>query len=398
MEPTVSIGSVIARERRLRGVTQQELAERLGVSKAAVSKWEVGQSMPDVALLPRIAAYFSLTLDELFGYRPVLSEEEVATLYAELRAEAVRDQSSALVRLRAVVRDHYADCRLLVMMASLLFEWAAVGPDPLGQAGNEVSRVAAEDGSDALMAEAVDLLDRVIDEGSDSVVARQAVQMKAAALVQSGSYAEAVTLLEPVVSRQGIPQAMLLVTAYEGLGRKDDARKLMQVECLRSASLAEALLLQEVGMAEDAEHARRAARAASALHGALDLDGANPCYRATVALELAGTLRRTGDADGALEALADAVDLARELAPAVPFSAQGSPLYDRIAPDADPGRFGAAWAGHKEGQASDLVRALREAVVAAVVDSAWGSLVDDERFRELAASAATLAGSGQGAR
>lgn len=109
MEPTVSIGSVIARERRLRGVTQQELAERLGVSKAAVSKWEVGQSMPDVALLPRIAAYFSLTLDELFGYRPVLSEEEVATLYAELRAEAVRDQSSALVRLRAVVRDHYAD-------------------------------------------------------------------------------------------------------------------------------------------------------------------------------------------------------------------------------------------------------------------------------------------------
>lgn len=99
MEPTVSIGSVIARERRLRGDTQQELAERLGVSKAAVSKWEVGQSIPDVTLLPRIAAYFSLTLDELFGYRSVLSNEEVATLYAELRAKAARDQSLSLIHI-----------------------------------------------------------------------------------------------------------------------------------------------------------------------------------------------------------------------------------------------------------------------------------------------------------
>ena len=398
MEPTVSIGSVIARERRLRGDTQQELAERLGVSKAAVSKWEVGQSIPDVTLLPRIAAYFSLTLDELFGYRSVLSNEEVATLYAELRAKAARDQSSALDRLREAVQDHYADCRLLVMMASLLFEWATVGPDPLGQVGDEVPRLAAEDGPDMLMAEAVDLLDHVINEGSDSVAVRQAARMKAATLVQLGSYAKAVALLEPVVSPQGISQVMLLVTAYRGLGRKDDAWKLMQGECLRSASLVEALLLQEVGMAEDAEHVRCAARAASVLHGALDMDGVNPCYRATVALELAGTLRRMGDTDGALEALGDAVDLARELAPAVPFSSQSSPLYDRIALDADPGQFGAAWAGHKEGQASDLVRAVREAVVAAVADPAWGSLADDERFRELAASTATLVDGGQGAR
>ena len=137
----------------------------------------------------------------------MLSEEELATLYAELRAEAMRDQPAALGCLRATVRDHYADGRLLVMMASLLFEWATVGLDPLGQAGSETSRVAAEDGSGALMAEAADLLDHVIDEGSDSVAARQAVQMRAAVLVQSGSYTEAVALLEPVVSRQEIPQA-----------------------------------------------------------------------------------------------------------------------------------------------------------------------------------------------
>ena len=76
MNATVNIGRTIARERRDRGVTQEALAAHLGVSKAAVSKWEVGQSLPDVSLLPRIAAYFSLTIDELFDWRGELTEEE----------------------------------------------------------------------------------------------------------------------------------------------------------------------------------------------------------------------------------------------------------------------------------------------------------------------------------
>ena len=47
MSATVNIGRTIARERRIRGVTQEALAAHLGVSKAAVSKWELGQSLPD---------------------------------------------------------------------------------------------------------------------------------------------------------------------------------------------------------------------------------------------------------------------------------------------------------------------------------------------------------------
>ena len=68
----VNIGATIARERSAAGVTQGALAAHLGVTKAAVSKWELGQSLPDVALLPRIAAYFGITLDELFAFRPQL--------------------------------------------------------------------------------------------------------------------------------------------------------------------------------------------------------------------------------------------------------------------------------------------------------------------------------------
>ena len=50
-----------------RRMTQAELAEVLGVQYQTVSKWETGATIPDVALLPRIADYFGISMDELFG-------------------------------------------------------------------------------------------------------------------------------------------------------------------------------------------------------------------------------------------------------------------------------------------------------------------------------------------
>ncbi|MEF9925743.1 MAG: helix-turn-helix transcriptional regulator [Raoultibacter sp.] len=46
----INIGAVIARCRKKWGITQDEVAQHLGVSKAAVSKWEMGQSLPDVGV------------------------------------------------------------------------------------------------------------------------------------------------------------------------------------------------------------------------------------------------------------------------------------------------------------------------------------------------------------
>ena len=61
--------------RRGRGITQEELADFIGVTKASVSKWENGQSLPDILLLPQLAAYFDVSVDDLLGYQPQLSTE-----------------------------------------------------------------------------------------------------------------------------------------------------------------------------------------------------------------------------------------------------------------------------------------------------------------------------------
>ena len=62
-----NIGANIARLRREHNMKQDELAEMLDVTPQAVSKWENGASMPDIALLPKIAKIFGVTIDDLFG-------------------------------------------------------------------------------------------------------------------------------------------------------------------------------------------------------------------------------------------------------------------------------------------------------------------------------------------
>ena len=61
------IGTRIAELRREHSMKQDELAELLGVTPQAVSKWENGASMPDISLLPKIAEIFGVTIDSLFG-------------------------------------------------------------------------------------------------------------------------------------------------------------------------------------------------------------------------------------------------------------------------------------------------------------------------------------------
>lgn len=97
------IGAVVARERKALGLTQEELARRLGVTKAAVSKWELGQSMPDAALLPSIAAQFALSIDELFDWRAHLTDAEIETCAQTAREKLAADasQGATYVRMRA---------------------------------------------------------------------------------------------------------------------------------------------------------------------------------------------------------------------------------------------------------------------------------------------------------
>ena len=70
----MNIGNNIKILRTQRKMTQEQLADHLGVTYQAVSKWETGANTPDIALLPGIAATFGVSIDTLFSRQPLLPD------------------------------------------------------------------------------------------------------------------------------------------------------------------------------------------------------------------------------------------------------------------------------------------------------------------------------------
>lgn len=79
----MTIGKNIAELRKNSGMTQEQLAETLGVSAQAISKWENEVTMPDIMLLPVIAGCFEITVDELYGGK-ALKEQRRAVDYDDI--------------------------------------------------------------------------------------------------------------------------------------------------------------------------------------------------------------------------------------------------------------------------------------------------------------------------
>ncbi len=71
MENKETLGKRIAMLRKEKGLTQEQLAEKVGVSAQAVSKWENDASCPDITLLPLLADILGVTVDELLGVKPI---------------------------------------------------------------------------------------------------------------------------------------------------------------------------------------------------------------------------------------------------------------------------------------------------------------------------------------
>ena len=182
------IGAVVARERKALGLTQEELARRLGVTKAAVSKWELGQSMPDAALLPSIAAQFALSIDELFDWRAHLTDAEIETCAQTAREKLAADASQGATYVRMRAREHRSCWKLLVQLASELLSAAnhvAFGicqdaPD------DERAQERARETMCALAEDARSLCEPVLDGCSDAELMADATRVCAASSVLTG--------------------------------------------------------------------------------------------------------------------------------------------------------------------------------------------------------------------
>lgn len=97
----MNLAENIRRARMNRGMTQSALADVLGVSDRAVSRWETGAACPDVTLLPRLALALETSADALLGVDPLRTEAEILQATAECtRLLNAGDAPAAVMLLR----------------------------------------------------------------------------------------------------------------------------------------------------------------------------------------------------------------------------------------------------------------------------------------------------------
>lgn len=92
---TIKINEQLVFMRKQHKITQEELAQFLGVTNQSVSKWESGTCCPDISLLPDIATFFHVSVDELLGYKPTDSFNDIylkiKTIFQESPSEMIFD-------------------------------------------------------------------------------------------------------------------------------------------------------------------------------------------------------------------------------------------------------------------------------------------------------------------
>lgn len=94
----IKIGRFIAEKRKEQRLTQLQLAERLGVTDRAVSKWETGRSLPDASIMPELSKLLGITINDLFCGEVVTVEHYNETMEKNL-IEMVRQKEAADKRL-----------------------------------------------------------------------------------------------------------------------------------------------------------------------------------------------------------------------------------------------------------------------------------------------------------
>lgn len=80
----MDIGVVIKKYRKEAGMTQEEMANRLGVTTPAVNKWENSNSKPDIELLAPIARLLDISLDTLLSFHEKLSDTEIEEIIRKM--------------------------------------------------------------------------------------------------------------------------------------------------------------------------------------------------------------------------------------------------------------------------------------------------------------------------
>lgn len=158
--------------------TQEDLANYLNISFQAVSKWERGESLPDITILPKIAAYYNVTVDDLLGIGEIRKQEKIAEYEAESAKFGRTGEAEKRVEVwRRAVAEFPNDLECLTRLMQCL-------------------HTCPKDSND----EVIELAERILRESTDSAQRNSATQILALNLMLEERYDEAEKLINTLPS------------------------------------------------------------------------------------------------------------------------------------------------------------------------------------------------------
>ena len=121
------LGETIRRLRLAKEMTQEELADALGVSFQSVSRWESGTSYPDIELVPEIASYFAVTVDELMGLSSAFLNEKLTEAWRAF--DDTEDSRKRLDLLREMNRNFPGEPDVIFRLADTMSDFPELYPE-----------------------------------------------------------------------------------------------------------------------------------------------------------------------------------------------------------------------------------------------------------------------------
>lgn len=260
------IHSVLRKQRRLLGLTQEQVAERLGVTAPAVNKWEKGTTCPDIALLPPLAKLLQVDLNTLFGFHEDITQEELATIRGQIHQVSLSEGLEAGFALALEKKREYPNSDKLLYNLALqlqgLLTLLCVGEEAAAGYQEEIGRWYEE-----------------LAESEEPVTRNGACYMLASRAIVEERYEQAQAWLDEMPNRNDTPdKRMMQASIYLRQNRAADTAKLMEESLVAAVNEMQMVLYQiiEADLAMgDREAAAYAAERATMLAKALDLSEYN---------------------------------------------------------------------------------------------------------------------------
>ncbi len=118
----MQIGEVIRKYRKDNNMTQEEMANRLGVTAPAVNKWENGNSMPDIMLLAPIARLLDISIDTLLSFRGELTDKEANDLVKTVSDRLERENYHEVFQWAKKQMEAYPNCEHLILWMTVVLD------------------------------------------------------------------------------------------------------------------------------------------------------------------------------------------------------------------------------------------------------------------------------------